>query len=59
MIKTNISFRRYWKTVFAVFFVIGIYSCKQDLSPTKGVDNKYGFVDKTGNVMIPFKYDEA
>ena len=33
------------------------YSYGQFLMPQKGANEKWGFVDETGNLIIPFKYD--
>jgi len=33
------------------------YSYGQILMPQKGANEKWGFVDETGNLIIPFKYD--
>jgi len=36
-----------------------ICSYGQELTSKKGPNNKFGFVDKSGKEVIPFKYDEA
>ena len=34
-----------------------VYSFGQILEPREGANNKWGFVDETGELIIPFKYD--
>lgn len=32
---------------------------KEDLSSVKSKDNKYGFIDRNGKIVIPFEYEDA
>ena len=34
-------------------------SSGEDLYPKKGGNDKWGYIDKTGNVVVSFKYDQA
>ena len=43
-------------TLLAIF-AANEYSNGQNLEPRKGANNKWGFADETGNLIIPFKYD--
>ena len=38
---------------------VSIYSYGQELRPVIGPNQKYGYVDETGNVVIPFMYFDA
>ena len=41
------------------FFVMNIYSYGQMLEPKEGANKKWGFVDETGELVIPYKYEQA
>ena len=43
-------------TVGLLFFGVNICSYGQELKPKQGTNGKYGFVDETGKVVIPFEY---
>jgi len=45
-------------TIFTIT-TLSICSYGQELRPVRGQNYKWGFVDETGNEVIPFKYDEA
>ncbi|MDR1681703.1 MAG: WG repeat-containing protein [Prevotellaceae bacterium] len=46
------------KVFLAVFFLAVSLVCEgQELTPKKGENGKYGYIDKTGAVVIPLKYD--
>ena len=48
-----------FSTVLLVFATASICSYGQELRPQKGPNGKYGFVDNTGKVVIPFEYLEV
>jgi tetratricopeptide (TPR) repeat protein len=41
------------------FTAIGNYCLGQNLKPEKGTNGKWGYIDKTGKVIVPHKYDNA
>ena len=45
--------------IFVVLFswIANVDSKGQDLYPQKGKNDKWGYIDTTGNVIIPFKYE--
>ena len=47
------------RVVLTVLFlsVVSISAYGQDLKPQKGSNGKWGFIDKSGTEVIPFKYD--
>jgi len=40
-----------------IFAALSIYSYGQELTPKQGKNGKYGFVDKQGKEVIPYKYE--
>ena len=46
-------------TVLAVLLLTDFYAYGQELEPKLGSNFKYGFIDKTGKEVIPFKYQHA
>jgi hypothetical protein len=42
---------------FLAIFATNNYSYGQILEPRKGANDKWGFVDETNKLIIPFKYD--
>ena len=47
--------------ISAVLFswITNVDSNGQDLYPKKGNNNKWGYIDKVGKVVVPFKYDQT
>ena len=58
--KTNKTMKNLlFFTALAAILLAGGYSYGQELEPKRGSNGKYGFVDKTGKEVIPFKYEWA
>jgi hypothetical protein len=45
--------------VLVAVMAIGGYCKAQDLKPKECENGKYGYVDKTGKMVVPCKYDDA
>ena len=45
--------------LLTAFLSIGAYCAGQELTPEKGENGKYGYIDTTGKEVISFKYDNA
>ena len=59
MRPARIRVRKMTKFLFSTFCVCILFFSVhgQELTPKKDINEKWGFVDKTGKVVIPFKYD--
>lgn len=51
--------RKYLKMIPQNQIEISSYSLDYDLNPVENADFKYGYMDKEGNLIIPYKYDRA
>ena len=45
--------------ILVTVMAVSTYSCGQELRPVRGQNEKWGFVDGTGKVMIPLMYQAA